>query len=427
MENKIDSKKIGRMVVLASGLAVFCLFGFRSSFSVLQGPMAKDLGWSSSSLTLGYSLMMTVYAITAFFSGMIIDKYGTRPAYAIGSVCAGLGFFITSFAQSYLGYLIPYVLFAGIGTGMLWVSSTVSVRKWYVGKSYASMWGIAFMGAPIAQVLLSLGLKPILLNMDWRVGMRVLSLIVFVALVIAAVISKKNPENYGLEAFGIETVNVKKSNKEWTVTGAFKTFPIWGAVLAFLGSMIGEFLIWTQIVNYWVIDSKLSLGTATNLYVCIGIAGIFTMPLLGKVSDKLVGRLNNETLARKNMLILAPVLGIVACILLITTQSKIFAIISCIIFASYWAIEPGGVAGYAGSLYGGKTFGRIWGMATLIVMGIGPALGSFTGAYLFDKSGSYLNSILFAMGAFIFSLIFAIALPLKVKEGKSTSEVKVKS
>ena len=134
---------------------------------------------------------------------MIIDKYGTRPAYAIGSVCAALGFFITSFAQSYLGYLIPYVLFAGIGTGMLWVSSTVSVRKWYVGKSYASMWGIAFMGAPIAQVLLSLGLKPILLNMDWRVGMRVLSLVVFVVLVIAALISKKNPENYDLEPFGI--------------------------------------------------------------------------------------------------------------------------------------------------------------------------------------------------------------------------------
>jgi len=26
--------------------------------------------------------MMVVYAITAFFSGMIIDKWGTRPAYA---------------------------------------------------------------------------------------------------------------------------------------------------------------------------------------------------------------------------------------------------------------------------------------------------------------------------------------------------------
>lgn len=416
MENNIKAKKIGHMVVLASWLAVFCLFGFRSSFSVLQGPMSSSLGWSSSKLTLGYSLMMTVYAITAFFSGIIIDKYGTKPAYAIGSVCAALGFLVTSFAQTYLGYLIPYVLFAGIGTGMLWVSSTVSVRKWYVGKSYASMWGIAFMGAPVAQVVLSLGLKPILLNMDWRVGMRVLSVIVFVALVIAALISKKNPQDYGYEAFGSGTLKNANSTKVWNIKEAFSTFPIWGAILAFLGSMIGEFLIWTQIVKFWTTDAKLSLGTATNLYVIIGIAGIFTMPLLGKVSDKLVVKFNNETKARKVMLILAPIIGVLACLLLLLTkQSKIFAAVACILFAMYWAIEPGGVAGYAGSVYGGKSLGKIWGLATLIVMGIGPALGSFMGAYLYDQSGSYLNSIIFAIGAFIFSLIFAIALPLTVK------------
>jgi MFS family permease len=41
----------------------------------------------------GYSIMMSVYAITAFFSGMIIDKYGTRPAYFLGAIFCGLGFF----------------------------------------------------------------------------------------------------------------------------------------------------------------------------------------------------------------------------------------------------------------------------------------------------------------------------------------------
>ena len=48
---------------------------------------------------------------------MIIDKHGTKPAYAIASICASLGFFITSYATNYWQYLIPYALFAGIGTG----------------------------------------------------------------------------------------------------------------------------------------------------------------------------------------------------------------------------------------------------------------------------------------------------------------------
>jgi OFA family oxalate/formate antiporter-like MFS transporter len=426
-----NANHLGHMVVLASWLAIFCLFGFRSSFSILQVPMSKGLGWQSSQLTLGYSLMMSVYAITAYFSGMIIDKWGTKPAYAIGSVCAALGFIVTSYAQSYLSYLIPYAIFAGVGTGMLWVSSTVSVRKWYVGKSYASMWGIAFMGAPVAQVVLSLGIKQALVYTDWRVAMRGLGVVVFVVLVIAALVAKKNPQAYNLEPFGMDSIKSKGpkvEEKVWTLKEAFSVFPIWGAILAFLGSMIGEFLIWTQVVKFWTNDVKMSLGAATNLYIIIGITGIITMPLMGRVADKMVAKYNHEAKGRKTMLIIAPVIGLVACgLLLMSKVSIIFGVLACILFATYWAIEPGGVAGYAASIYGNKTLGRIWGTATLIVMGIGPAVGSFTGAYLYDKSGSYLNSIIFAACAFIFSALIAVKLPLSIKSKLTVVSNKAKN
>ncbi|SHH17582.1 MFS transporter [Tepidibacter thalassicus] len=421
-ENEKRAKYLGYMVVLASWLAVFCLFGYRATFSVLQGPMAKDLGWSASKLTLGYSLMMSVYAVTAFFSGMMIDKWGTKPAYFLGAISGALGFLITSFAKTYMSYLLPYAIFAGIGTGMLWVSSTVSVRKWYVGKAYATMWGIAFMGAPVAQVVLSLGAKQVLVTMDWRFAMRILSLVVFTALIIATIVAKKNPANYGFEPFGLDTLKSKQSNvndREWSIKQAFSTFPIWGAIIAFLTSMVAEFLVWTQIVKYWTTDCNLSLSTATNLYVVIGIAGIFTMPFMGVVADKLVGRIKNETKARKFMIIFAPVTGVIACLVLMIGKGAAFlSMVSCIIFAVYWAIEPGGVAGYAASVYGNKTFGKIWGLSTLIVMGIGPAFGSFMGAYLYDMSGSYFNSLKFATVSFLVSAIVALLLPLSIDKSK---------
>ncbi|MGE5553648.1 MAG: MFS transporter [Betaproteobacteria bacterium] len=409
----VDAERTGRMVVAAAFLAVFCLFGYRSTFSVLQGPLRDSMGWTVSQTSLGYSLMMTVYAVTAFFSGMIVDRWGTRPAYLAGSVFCALGFFLTSRVQSYPAYLAVYAIFAGLGTGMLWVSSTVSVRKWYVGKSYATMWGFAFAGAPLAQVVLSLGVKRVLLSTDWRTAMALLAGVVFAALVLAGLLARKNPEAYGVAPFGLTaSAGAPKEEYVWSTKEAFGRFPIWGAIIAFLTSMVAEFLIWSQVVLFWTKDVKLSLNAATNLYVAIGLAGLFTMPIMGMVADALVGRLKSEAKARKTMLVFAPTVGAVACLLLMASGASLgLAIVACLLFAVYWAIEPGGVAGYVGCIYGRKTMGKIWGLGTLIVMGIGPALGSFMGAYLYDVSGSYHNSILFALGAYVVSILAAAALP----------------
>lgn len=256
--------------------------------------------------------------------------------------------------------------------------------------------------------------------------MRVLALVVFVALIIATLIAKKNPEDYGFKPFGLEAAKdgqPKEEGHTWELGEAFKTYPIWGVILAFLTSMVAEFLIWTQVVMFWVNDIKLSLNTSTNLYVAIGIAGIFTMPLLGIVADKVVGLVNHEAKGRKIMLIFAPIVGVVACIVLMMSKySLAFGVLACILFAIYWAIEPGGAAGYAGAIFGGKSLGKIWGFATLIVMGIGPAFGSFMGGYLFDVSGSYYNSVIFALCAFAASVIFAISLPLDLKAPKKVTK-----
>lgn len=419
----MNAKKVSYCVVAAAWLAVFCLFGYRATFAIFSGPMAQTMGWSGSQVSLGYSMMMTIYATTAFFSGMILDKWGTKPVYFIAAIFCMLGFFATARVTSLMSYYACYAIFAGIGTGMLWVSSTVSVRKWFVGGSYAKMWGIAFAGAPMAQVLLSLGVKPMLVESagQWRVAMTYLSWIFLVLLLIASYLAKKNPDQYGLQAFGaVKSANTNEPPKEeyvWTVGQAFKSWPLWASIFAFMGCVCGEFLIWTQIVRYWVADLKMSLDLATNLYVIIGIAGIFTMPLMGVVADKAVVYYGNEVKGRKAILILAPAIGILACVLLLMMKgdSIVMGVAVCILFAIYWAIEPGGIVGYAGSIFGNKSLGKIWGLATWIIMGIGPALGSFMGGYLADTTGNFMASIEFAVGAFTFALIVTLTMPLKYK------------
>jgi OFA family oxalate/formate antiporter-like MFS transporter len=459
----------GWSVILASWLAVFSLFGYRATFAILKGPMATSLGWTTSQITLGYSLMMVLYALAAYFSGLILDKWGSKPVYAIAAVLGSLGFLLTARVDSHLAYLFTFGFVGGVATGMLWVTSTVSVRKWYVGKSYATMWGIAFSGAPMAQFVLAQVVKPTLsraqaaldltvgglipnsaamapkelslavaaklqepatrlvpgvkhalglLDTAWRTQMTILGVIVFLALAVAVIAAKNAPEHYDMKPFGAipAAAGAVSVEQVWTIKEAFSKYAIWAAILMFLTSMMAEFLIWTQVVSYWTEDVGFTLAKAINIYGLIGLIGIFSMPIMGKVADRIVQTMGNEVKGRKTMLMVGPATGAVACLLLLATpQGDIFAYIACFIFAVYWAIVPGGVVGYVGAIYGRKTLGKIWGLATMIVMGIGPFLGTYVGAELKDISGSYTYSLYFALFAFVVSVLVAIGLPLKAE------------
>src|SRR5450756_2475342 len=140
------------------------------------------------------------------------------------------------------------------------------------------------------------------------------------------------------------------------------------------------------------------------------------MPIMGKIADKVVRATGIETKGRKIMLMSGPAIGALACVLLLASpRADIFAYVSCFVFAVYWAIVPGGVVGYTGAIYGRKTLGKIWGLATMIVMAIGPFLGSFIGGWMKDVSGSFTYSIYFALCSFIVSVMLAISLPLKAE------------
>ena len=193
----------GWFVVSAAWLAVFCLFGYRSTFSILKVPMSAEMGWSQAQVSLGYSIMMGVYAICAFVSGFIVDKWGSKPIYLLGAVLGLAGFWVTAQSHSLYGYYAAFGILAGIATAGLWTGSIVAARKWFVGESYAKMWGIAFSGGPIAQIVLSLFIKQQLAGggaQAWRSAMEMLGGLVLVLLIVAAVLAKKDRKSTRLNS-----------------------------------------------------------------------------------------------------------------------------------------------------------------------------------------------------------------------------------
>ena len=123
------------------------------------------------------------------------------------------------------------------------------------------------------------------------------------------VLAKKSPENYGVKPFGempVPAGGKAAAEYEWSVGEAFSRWAIWAAILTFLTSMMGEFLIWTQVVSYWVQDLNWPRDTAVGVYAIIGLVGIFSMPIMGIVADKVVKAVGNEVKGRKIMLVIGP-------------------------------------------------------------------------------------------------------------------------
>jgi MFS family permease len=273
------------------------------------------------------------------------------------------------------------------------------------------MWGFAFMGGPVAQIVLSFAFRHLIVTHGWRFCGRILSVIVLAAMLLASVLARKNPEDYGIETTGLEP-ELEEEEGNWSIAEAFSHRAMWTVIAVYLCSIVAEFLIWSQTVSYFVQDLKLSFGSALGLYSTIGITGIVAMPVMGIVADKIVHRVGNEAQGRKFGIVAGSAVGAVACAaLLLAGSSLAFGFAACILFAIYMAISQSGVIGYAGAIYGSRYLGRIWSFATLICMGIGPALGSFLGAYLRDLTGSYSASFLFALGAFAVSTVAAVTLP----------------
>ncbi len=150
----------GWIIVMTAFTVIFLHLSIRGSFAVFLKPMGKDLGWSTAKVSIGLSLFMLCYGVTAFFAGRSVDKFGPRRVMFLHGVLMGLGLILSSYAVEPWQFYLTYGIMGGIGAGALFVPPTVMVRKWFVkdmGKALGfavSGAGLGFFVAPIASMYL---------------------------------------------------------------------------------------------------------------------------------------------------------------------------------------------------------------------------------------------------------------------------------
>src|SRR3979409_1572887 len=98
-------RTLNRWVIAAAGVFMRGALGALSAWRVFRGPLNKQFGWSTSEVTLTFTISIFVLGIAAFFGGLWLNRVGPRVVALTGGFLYGLGVFLACFSDHKMWWL----------------------------------------------------------------------------------------------------------------------------------------------------------------------------------------------------------------------------------------------------------------------------------------------------------------------------------
>ncbi|MFC2020357.1 MFS transporter [Chloroflexota bacterium] len=196
MSLKLPKVFYGWWIVAASvfsGLYIagVVFYGFTAIFE----PIANEMGWSHTQVSLAASLRGLEMGILAPFSGILTDRWGPRRIIFIGTIFTATGLFLLSYTTS-LGMF--YGAFVLIALGMSGSTMTVlmtAVANWF-RKKVGLATGLAVSGFGFGGLLIPVMVKLVDVY-EWRTAVTILAFGMLIIVIPLSFVFRHKPEQYG--------------------------------------------------------------------------------------------------------------------------------------------------------------------------------------------------------------------------------------
>ncbi|SFJ62433.1 L-lactate MFS transporter [Thermoflavimicrobium dichotomicum] len=393
-----------RWLIAASAVGIHISIGSVYAWSVFTKPLMKEFGWSTSQVSLTFSIAILFLGLSAAFLGHYVEKHGPRKSGMLSAVFFGLGMLGAGLAiqlKSLAFLYVCYGVFGGIGLGVGYITPVSSLVKWFPDRRGLAT-GLAIMGFGFASLISS----PIMARLIESVGIAntfyILGAIYFLLIFGSAQYLSPPPEGWLPAGFKEKqksgTVKVKKDLAQLTANEAIKTRRFWYlwlmlfinvtcgiAILAVASPMAQEFAKMTP------------LAAATM----VGLLGLFNG--LGRIGwasfSDLIGRPNTYTAFF--------VIQIIAYLLLPTFDHALLFQITLFLILTCYGGGFASIPAFIGDLFGTKQLGAIHGYILTAWSAAGLAGPIFT-AWVRDTTQSYVSTL------YVFAALCAVALVVSV-------------
>lgn len=373
---------------IVAATVVILLFGVSSGFytvSVFLEPLQKSFGWTTTQISLGFTIAALLVGLLSPVVGIAVSKLGVKMVVVYGVSTVGISLLLFGSIQELWQY---YVLFILLGSGLVssyLVPSQTLIAHWFVRRRGIAT-GIILAGIGMGAMLMVFAASQINAALGWRATYRVLGILALaIALPVTVLVIKNKPQDMGLNPDGdaaLTTENQKKSSGfNFTVAQAVKslTFYFIGLVVIVFNIIAGGL---TQHAIALLKDMNVPQASAFWSMV-LGVT-VFGRLLFGAAADKL---------SLKSLMITVVLMQIMGMVSLHYVGQSGFLIWGFVLF---YGLAMGGFASVYPLLvvnkFGLDHFSKIIGAFGLLQI-LSFAVGALTLGKMYDASGSYVGAV----------------------------------
>ncbi|MDO8491605.1 MAG: MFS transporter, partial [Dehalococcoidia bacterium] len=376
----------GWTIAIAGFVITVTCWGAYYTFGVFFKPLLTEFGWSRTLLSSVVALQMVSYAALAPISGTLSDRYGPRVLQVSAGLIMGLGYLLAATMDSVWQLYLFLGIMPGLGLAGINIPTLTTVPRWFVARRGLVM-GLVIAGMGLGTTVTPLLANTLILSWGWRWSYVAFAVIVWLAVIPAGLLMRKEPRAMGLLAYGENPLpdppagalrQIPAAPHGISLKQAIRRRDFWMLSGAYCAAFICLALVTTHIVPY-ASDTGLSAPMAAAVLSLMGAGSIVGRIGLGAVSDRF---------GRKQTLAASLVLGTLMMVWLTLFKEPwtlyFYAAVFGVSYGGWVALYPSLV----GEVFGLASLGAVFGGISMGA-GLGSAVGPTIAGYIFDASNSY--------------------------------------
>jgi MFS family permease len=285
----------GWLIVVVTFVTLITTAGFRATPGVLITPLHQEFGWSTGTISVGVSLGLLLFGLTAPFSAALMERFGVRRVMLIALATIAAGSLATTRMNAPWQLDLLWGVVVGGATGAVSVplAATVANRWFYSRRGLVT--GILTASNASGQMVFLPALAWLTTSYGWRwAPVAVATVAMVIVFPIVALVVRDRPQSIGLEPFGApEPVPVPprsprpfrpaidglllglRSRAFWLLSGTF-----------FICGLSTNGLIGTHLIPA-AVDHHLTEVTGASLLALMGLFDVIGTTCSGWLTDRM--------------------------------------------------------------------------------------------------------------------------------------------